>query len=38
MRADERQDRALDDRDAKCIIGVMLALQVFVLLGTMLWP
>lgn len=34
----EHEDWLLDDRAAKILIGVSLALQVLVLLGMMLWP
>ena len=37
MTDDDHRDWALNDRDAKILIGVMLALQVMLLLSTMLW-
>ena len=37
MTEQEHEDWALDDRDAKLIIGAMLALQVTLLLSTLLW-
>lgn len=37
MTGREREEWALDDRDAKALIGVMLALQVAFLAVTMLW-